>query len=133
MFSPELLQRYLQNLHSAKQRFQGVTLHKKRSCSLATPKQTGYVTCLLTHASSFTDHDQPGHLQAAVGRMSALQRHAYQQGLCGDPDPQNHLWYGLLQVHFITLLLFTSLCIPLKKRQRSNSLVIYSHIKTSVC
>lgn len=71
-----------------------------------TLKQTGYITCLLTYASSLTDYDQPGHLPAAVRRMSALQRHAHQQGLCGDSDPQDHLWYDHLQVHFICLLFF---------------------------
>jgi len=88
---------------------QGVRLHKKRSAASVpgTPKQTGYITCLpLTHASSLTDYDQPGHLPAAVRRMSALQRHAHQQGICGDSDPQDHLWYGHFQVHFISLFNF---------------------------
>lgn len=65
--------------------------------------------------------------------MSALQRHAYQQGLRGDPDPQNHLWYGHLQVHFNSPFVHISLCIPLENCQRNSPLVIYLYIKTQSC
>lgn len=40
-----------------------------------------------------TDDYQPGHLSPAVRGLPALPRHAHQQGLRGDSDPQNHLWY----------------------------------------
>lgn len=40
------------------------------------------------------DDDQPGHLPPAVGGVPALQGHPHQEGLCGDPDPENHIRYS---------------------------------------
>ena len=49
--------------------------------------------CVCPCVCPLTDNHQPGRLSPAVGSVPALQGHPHQKGLCGDPDPENHIRY----------------------------------------